>query len=337
MERNRNIIPARFGRAGKGRARPWFEGAAILGLAVSVAALYALSLGNSFSKGLDLPREILVARGLMPPAAPDEEERPNAQQLSQALSGLGYDLDEIGKGEREVPRLFLASLPADMDDIDQPAERKALFLRGLLPLVLTANETILAERRLLLDLARRMGRGDRPTPAERDWLVDLGRRYEVEDIDFLTLFNRVDVVPVSLALAQAAEESGWGTSRFARDGNALFGQGTLDEGKGIVPSERQGKGPYAVRRFSSLAEAVRAYALNLNTHKAYREFRQARWRAREDGKNLDGLELAATLSGYSARGEGYVETIRTIIRKNGLTALDDARLSRRHLPQPIYR
>ncbi|MCC7165973.1 MAG: glucosaminidase domain-containing protein [Rhodospirillales bacterium] len=337
MERNRNIIPARTGRAGKGRARLWFEGVAILGLVASVAALYAASLTNSFSRGLDLPREVLVARGLLPPALPDDEERPNAQQLSQALAGLGYDLGEVGKGDREVPRLFLASLPADMDDIDEPAQRKALFLRGLLPLVLKANETILAERRLLLDLAQRIARGDRPTPAEGDWLVDLGRRYEVEDLDFLTLFNRVDVIPVSLALAQAAEESGWGTSRFARDGNALFGQGTINEEKGIVPTDRQGKGPYAVRRFGSLAEAVRAYTLNLNTHKAYRDFRQARWRAREEGKDPEGLELAGTLAGYSARGDGYVETIRTIIRKNGLAALDDARLSRRNLPQPMYR
>jgi Bax protein len=310
----------------KPASRRRFEGAALALLALGVAGLYAFSLGSPLAQRMDIPREVLIARGLLPPAHGDEDERPRAAQLYETFVGMGYDLNAVANGEREVPRLYLASLPADMDDVSEPALRKNLFLRTLLPLVLKANEAILADRRRLFNFFERVKMGQRPGPAERDWFQDLARRYEVEDQDLFTLFQRVDVIPPSLALAQAAEESGWGTSRFAQKGNALFGQWTTEESQGLVPAERRNAG-FAIRSFSSLGEAVRGYALNLNTHPAYRDLRQARWQMRELGQPLDGFALAGSLSGYSERGSDYVATIRTIIRTNGLATLDDARLA----------
>jgi Bax protein len=306
--------------------RKRFEGAVLFLLAIGVAGLYTFSLSSPLAQRMDIPREVLIARGLLPPSRGDEDERPRAAQLYDAFMGMGYDLTTVASGERDVPRLYLASLPADMDDVSEPALRKNLFLRSLLPLVLKANEGVLADRRRLFNFFERVKMGQRISPAERDWFQDLARRYEVDDQDLFTLFQRVDVIPPSLALAQAAEESGWGTSRFAQKGNALFGQWTTEESQGLVPAERRQAG-FAIRSFPSLGEAVRGYALNLNTHPAYRDFRQARWQMREMGRPLDGLELAGALGSYSERGHDYVATIRTIIRSNGLSALDDARLA----------
>ncbi|MBF0356831.1 MAG: glucosaminidase domain-containing protein [Alphaproteobacteria bacterium] len=318
--------------AKKRKSRRRFERAALAVLAACVTGLYGLSLTTGFGQKADIPMEVLIARGLLPPALGDsDEERPQSSQLAQAFHGMGYDLTSVARGERVVPRLYLANLPSDLDDINDSTVRKALFLRTMLPLVLSMNETILADRKRLLAYAERARAGLRVIPAERDWLNDLAQRYDVEDGDLFTLFQRVDAIPPSLALAQAAEESGWGTSRFAQEGNALFGQWTHKEGKGLIPTDRAPNAGFAVKSFASLAEAVRAYALNLNTHQAYQEFREARWTAREANLPLDGLQLTDTLHRYSERGDDYVETLRKLIRQNGLAALDEARLGNRAL------
>jgi Bax protein len=316
-------------RTVKRKNRKRFEGAALAVLALSVAGLYTLSLTTSFGQKSDIPLEILRARGLLPPALGDaEDERPLAQQLAQSFKGMGYDLDQIAKGETAVPRLYLANLPADLDDLNDPALRKQLFIKSMLPLVLGMNETIQADRKRLVGYAERVKAGVRIVPAERDWLDGMFERYDVEDGDLLTLIKRVDVIPPSLALAQAAEESGWGTSRFAQQGNALFGQWTQSEDKGLIPAERAKNASYAVKSFGSIAEAVKGYAHNLNTHPAYEEFREARWAAREAGLPLDGHQLAETMRRYSAKGDDYVDAIRRLIRQNELGALDEARLGK---------
>jgi len=139
----------------------------------------------------------------------------------------------------------------------------------------------------------------------------------------------VDEVPASLALGQAAVESGWGTSRFVREGNALFGQWTFDPGQGMTPRDRTAHKRHMVRRFNALMDSVRAYMRNLNTHQAYREFRAARRTMRADGSFLRGRLLAAELSRYSERGRAYVADLRSIIRENGLSRLDAVRLDTR--------
>jgi Bax protein len=137
----------------------------------------------------------------------------------------------------------------------------------------------------------------------------------------------VDVVPVSLALAQAAIESGWGTSRFARQGNAIFGQWTSQDGKGLVPSARPEGKTHKVRSFDRLSESVEAYLLNLNTHRAYRDFRTLRQQSRNSGERPKGEVLATGLEAYSEKGEEYVDLLRDMIRVNRLAAFDDAILS----------
>jgi Bax protein len=141
----------------------------------------------------------------------------------------------------------------------------------------------------------------------------------------------MDIIPPSLALAQSAEESGWGTSRFARQGNALFGQWTWDRSQGIRPSAAAASATHAIRRFPTLLAAVRAYARNLNTHRAYASFRLERERLRQQSQPISGFRLATTLTRYSERGGAYVRSLHAIMRGNDLARFDQARLS----PAPV--
>ena len=160
---------------------------------------------------------------------------------------------------------------------------------------------------------------------DRAWLAELTDRYKVDGGDVDELLRRVDAVPPSLALAQAAIESGWGTSRFAVEGNALFGQRTWDRGDGIAPAERAVGATHAVKAFPSLADSVGAYMLNLNRASAYRKFRDRRAELRRRGGPLSGLELAETLTLYSTERANYVRKVAAIIRQNRLQAFDPCR------------
>jgi Bax protein len=163
---------------------------------------------------------------------------------------------------------------------------------------------------------------------DRLWLAVMADRYRTKRGDIFMLLDRVDVVPPSMALAQAAEESGWGTSRFAREGNAIFGQWTFSEIGDLVPHKRDAGKKHRIRSFSSLLNSVRAYVYNLNGHLAYREFRSLRAQMRAGGKTLEGVVLIGKLLGYSQKGQKYVDVIREIIRFNKLQQLDGARLGK---------
>ncbi len=256
--------------------------------------------------------------------------------LSKTFEKLGYDLDRVRSGNADVPRLFLASLPGDIRNIREARVRKSLFFKSVLPLILQANEEILRDRRRLWNIRFQLGLDRKPGPADRLWLMVMAERYKVKPGDFDALLKRVDVIPPSLALAQAAEESGWGTSRFVHEGNAVFGQWTFSNTGSLVPSRRDEDKFHRVRAFSSLLDSVRAYAHNLNTHKAYREFRRQRQELRLKGAPLDGLLMVDNLKSYSQRGEKYVDTIRTLIETNNLHRLDDARLrDGKSRPRPL--
>ncbi len=210
--------------------------------------------------------------------------------------------------------------------------RKRVFVQSLLPLILRVNERILAERRRLISLRDRLEAGSPVPSSERAWLDLLAARYGAEAGDFDDLLRRVDAVPPSLALAQAAEESGWGTSRFARDGNALFGQYTYVKGEGIVPAKRSPGRRFEVKAFSALIDGVAGYAHNLNSHRAYSAFRAERAKMRAAGMPFDGAALAGSLLRYSERGEAYIKAIRRIIGTNDFGDFDRARLSQeRHI------
>ena len=257
------------------------------------------------------------ARPVAKTASLSGEDVATAARLEQAFQRMGYQLDAVRDGAAEVPPLFLAQVPADLDDLPDIDTKKAVFLRVMLPLVLAVDDEIASDRARLMELAARQTSGQRLSSGDMGWLSDLARRYEVEDGDLHKLISRVDVVPPSLALAQSAEESGWGTSKLVRRSQNLFGH-TVELG-----GDETG-----MRNFATLYEAVRAYVHNLNTHKAYDEMRRARATARARGTAPDGHALAAALRGYSERGDAYVDTIRALIRRNDLVHFDRARLGR---------
>lgn len=246
--------------------------------------------------------------------------------LSKTFKKLGYDLDRVGSGETAVPRLFLASLPGDIRHIRETGARKALFFKTVLPLVLQVNEEILRDRRRLWNLHFQISLGKKSGPADRLWLMVMAERYGFKRVSIADLLKRVDIIPPSLALAQAAEESGWGTSRFVREGNAVFGQWTFSETGSLVPTRRDEDKQHRVRVFSSLLDSVRAYAHNLNTHRAYGKLRRLRNSLRLKGAPVEGLLLVDNIQSYSERGEEYVKDIRHLIEGNNLHRLDDARL-----------
>jgi len=252
--------------------------------------------------------------------------RHTVHALSEAFAGLDYELELVTTGQAEVPRLFLASLPVDMGGIREIEARKRLFLKAVLPLVLQVNEEIRADRRRLWDLRYRLRVGEKLDAGDRLWLMVAAERYRVNAENPDDLARRMDVVPPSLALAQAAIESGWGTSRFALEGNALFGQWTFSATGDLKPLRRDLDKRHRARAFARLLDSVRAYMRNLNTHRSYRAFREARSRMRRDGAPLDGSLLASHLDRYSEQGETYVTTVRATIGSNGLNRLDDARL-----------
>ncbi len=254
----------------------------------------------------------------------------NSEDLLRKFAAEDIALEDVRHGRAPVPAIFLARFPEDLAALTSVKQRKQVFIKTMLPLVLRTNQQIAADRRLLLRLlpARQ---GALPAGAlERELLVRLARRYGADPSDRVELLQRIDIVPPSLALAQGAEESGWGTSRFARMGNAVFGQRTF-KGEGMVPQERPPGQRFAVRAFNALEASVRAYVWNLNTHPAYANFRAARAAMRAQGRTLDGDALAGALIRYSERGEAYVDTIRIIMRANRLDQFDDVRLDARDI------
>jgi len=254
----------------------------------------------------------------------------SSEDLLRKFAARDIALEDVRHGRAAVPAIFLARFPDDLASLTSVEQRKQVFIKTVLPLVLRTNQQIAADRRLLLRLLS-TSHGARPAGAlERDLLARLARRYGADPGDRVELLRRIDIVPPSLALAQGAEESGWGTSRFARMGNAVFGQRTF-KGEGMVPKERAPGERFAVRAFNALEASVRAYVWNLNTHPAYADFRAARAAMRAEGRALDGADLAGALTRYSERGEAYVDTIRIIMRANRLDQFDDARLDARDI------
>jgi len=269
-----------------------------------------------------------LALPIRPRPAPRYIDVAAAETLTALHDEIGFSLAAVRQGEAPVPRLLVADLPDDFNSGDDVKARKAAFLRTTLPLILAANERLLADRRELDRLVTKQVNGGRLDWTERRWLARLADRFETTPDDLVELQRRVDAVSPAVALAQGAEESGWGRSRFARDGNALFGQRTWTAGAGIVPKERENGARYEVKAFTFLADSARAYAMNLNTHPAYAEYRRLRAAARAAGRVPDATALAATLDRYSERRDEYVATIQTILRANKFDQFDTAQLSR---------
>jgi len=225
---------------------------------------------------------------------------------------------------KTVPRIAIEALPDDLDSVASTSDKKSLFFRALLPIILAENDYVRQERTYALYLL------ENGVPAigsaERAWLDERVKRYRIRgSLDYVAvrkqLMQRLDVVPTSLALAQAASESGWGVSRFAQEGNNLFGHVTASEDKGMLPAARPAGIGLAMRTFPSVSASVRAYVNNLNTSRVYSDLWRLRERMRSTAELLDPAVLAGGLMAYSERGQDYIEDIRTIMSNNRLASL----------------
>ena len=244
----------------------------------------------------------------------------NAQTTINLFDDLGYDLKGVRVGQKVKP-IYLTKLPKDLKSLGNTQQKRELFIKILLPLILSENEKITRDRERLFKI---LGK-DFNTAGERVWLKRRFKEYRIDDKDLSKLKMRMDIIPVSIALAQAANESGWGTSRFALEGNALFGQWTWSK-KGITPKDSSSTSTHKVLQFQILKASVRAYKNNLNTHNAYRKFREARAQMREEDKQITGLDLTMHLEKYASIGEKYVEILEDIITRNSLTDFDKAKI-----------
>lgn len=222
-----------------------------------------------------------------------------------------------------LPGWSRADLP-DFSTYRDTTEKKAAFFSFLYPRIVLANSRILIEREYLESLAGK----DQLSKSELTWLKNQAERLRVDEEPasedmFRRLRNRLDVIPPSLVMAQAANESAWGTSRFALKGNNLFGQWCFSKGCGLVPQARVEGASHEVADFSSPYRSVRSYIQNLNRHPTYQRLRDIRLKARNNGDFASGSRLAAGLLGYSERGEDYVEEIRNMISYNNLDYYDE--------------
>ena len=246
--------------------------------------------------------------------------RLNAATIKQLFEDTNYKLDDVRKSKLVKP-VALTLLPQEIKKIENTKKRKEFFIQIILPLILKENNNIKLDRKRLFSIINKNNNSN----LEKKWLDKKYKQYGVPSKDLSTLKIRMDEIPVSLAIAQAAKETGWGTSRFAQEGNALFGQWTWS-GEGLKPKDADKDQGHKVMRFNVLQASVRAYQRNLNTHSSYREFRQARAKLRDQGKNLDSLVLVKYLDEYAEIGEQYVNVLQKIIKQNNLKDFDDAKL-----------
>ncbi len=246
---------------------------------------------------------------------------PSTEKLLSLFEAHDYDTAQ----DAEVPGVFLARLPHDLPHAVDSQERKGIFVRSVLPHLLHVNEHLLETRQRILRIAGRVEAGDL-TEDDRNFVSAVLTEFRLERWSLPELLKRVDIVPPSLALAQAAEESGWGTSNLARDGNALFGMVMWVRGADGRQVRRQ-------RPYADLAEGVASYVRNLNTHFAYAGFRDQRARLRLSGRPISGPALMAALGRYSERGQDYVRSVHSLLAYNNLDKLDSARL-RGPIPDP---
>ena len=235
---------------------------------------------------------------------------------------IGYDFDGVLGDLQPVPRVYLAKMPSDLSEIEELGARKRLFFAAMLPASLQVNEEIRETRKRLSAIEACRQAGYAQAPPIQDWLTGLGKRYRTYG-EASALLRKIAEIPPSLALAQAAFESGWGTSSPAQSINSLFGQYAVDQG---VAAAKEKTAP-RLASYDNILEAVRAYMHNLNTHQAYAGFRAQRLAMMEDGEPLDSLKLAEKLTSYSTRRNHYVRDIQRLIRRNNLTALDKVDLA----------
>ena len=245
----------------------------------------------------------------------------NAKIIKKLFNDEGYSLEKVRKNKVVNIGLSISRLPKEIKDISSIKKKKELFLEIILPLILEENAKIRVDRIKFFSILNKKYNSDE----DKEWLIKKLDQYGIKNTDLSNLKIRMDEVPTSLALAQAAKETGWGTSRFAQEGNALFGQWKWS-GEGIKPSEAGQDTNHKVAKFRILKSSVRAYLRNLNTHSSYSEFRKERAIQRDNDENLNSYILANFLDKYAETGDEYVKILKTIIKQNSLTDFDDVKI-----------
>ncbi len=252
------------------------------------------------------------------PKTNDEEISLDTKVTLNLFEDLKYDLKSIRTGALVKP-IYLSKLPKDLKKIKSTKKKKDTFIKIVMPLILDENNKIIENRKKLFKILAKPNN----TRGERVWLKRRFEDYGIKNEDITELKIKMDIIPVSIAIAQAAKESGWGTSRFALEGNAMFGQWTWGK-KGIAPLEREKNQAHKILKFPILRSSVQAYKNNLNTHKGYKKFREKRAELRKTNQKISGTELVEYLHNYAATGSEYTIALKKIIEQNQLTDFDGA-------------
>ena len=248
----------------------------------------------------------------------DEDISLDTKVTLNLFEDLKYDLKSIRTGALVNP-VYLSKLPKDLKKIKSTKTKKDTFIKIVMPLIIDENNKILENRKKLFKILSKPNN----TRGEKVWLKRRFEDYSIKNEDVTELKIRMDIVPVSIAIAQAAKESGWGTSRFALEGNAMFGQWTWGK-QGIAPLDREKNKGHKILKFPILRSSVQAYKNNLNTHNGYREFREKRAELRKLNKKISGLELVKYLHNNAATGSEYTKVLKKIIDQNELNDFDGA-------------
>ncbi len=283
--------------------------------------VYSFSLASlAYSEPTSLPVPVVK----WPPATIVETlSLNNSQAAASLMLQKDYTLDQV-RASGAVPPLFALNLPTDL--AKQPVDQKTrVFIRLILPNIVKVNEDVLAVRQDVLELDHIQKQGQSLSTAQQQWLAKVASNYGLETPEISALLIRVDAVPVALALAQGIDESGWGTSHFAKAGNVLYGQHAAAGSQQKTLTTPDGK--VEVAAFDSLFQATASYIHNLNSSHAYAGLRQVRSQLRAAGKPVTAYELAGSLLHYSARGEGYVQDLRGIINHRHLDKLDKLKMA----------
>ncbi len=234
---------------------------------------------------------------------------------------VDYDLKKV-RFEKTVKPIYFTQFPRDLDEIQNVQLKKETFIKIVLPLIVAENAKILDDRYKLIKITSKRNTND----DEKQWLRQKFLEYKVKKGSVEELKLRMDIIPASIALAQAAKESGWGTSRFALEGNAIFGQWTWT-GRGIEPLLKDKSKNHKILRFPILRASVKAYKNNLNTHKSYKKFRDKRAELRSKNKKISGLRLTKTLESYAETGSEYTKILAQIITQNRLMDFEPVKLA----------
>ena len=249
------------------------------------------------------------------PYDPDKDYVLNTQTVLNLFDDLEYNLDHVRK-KKVVKPIYFTRLPKDLVATKSVTQKKETFLQILLPLVVAENQRIIKDKKYLLKILK-----ENESPKKTNWINKKYKEYRVSKKNIDELIEKMDIIPTSIALAQAAKESGWGTSRFALEGNAIYGQWTWN-GDGIEPLEKTKNQNHKILKFPLLRASVKAYIANLNTHRGYKRFRVKRAELRKKNKKLAGLELIHELDNYAQTGKEYTRILEQIIKQNDLDELE---------------